>query len=114
MQEGNALAVRVSVTEPERISEVEGLYTGLTMAELEKLPVPELVQVTEAKLEADAPESRYVVFSQMDASGPALTAGVLFMVSTNESVIVPGHGAIASTLSVRITLPEAMSAALGV
>ncbi|KAF5028654.1 hypothetical protein DSECCO2_656810 [anaerobic digester metagenome] len=64
---------RVSTTLPAAISAGDGVYTGLSMPLLLKVPEPEVLQVRVAKPLAEAPLILKVLPSQLAASGPAFT-----------------------------------------
>ena len=63
--------VNVRFTDPAFISARLGVYVGLRMVALLKVPVPEVVHTTETEFVAD-PESKYGFEPQVEAFAPAL------------------------------------------
>ena len=83
------------------------------MASSSKVPSPAVVQSTEVWFVA-APDKRYVPVSQIEASVPASAVGESIIVNTISSVASSVQGAVAYAVSVRVTLPAAISAVPGV
>ena len=109
-----SLVVRVSVTVPAVLSAAEGLYTALrVLAFGAYVPVPP----DQAALTAEPPmlparvaEAR----AHIDWSGPALTVAAGNIVTVIAS-LAAGQGPAGSlVVSVRVTAPAVISAALGV
>jgi len=116
LQPGWATAVRVSVTLPAEISAALGLYVQLVKeVALANVPVPLLVQFTLAWLVALAPAVILTapLNEQVETGEPATEVGgkLKFMVLLE---VAFAQGEFAVAVKVRVLLPAAISAALGV
>ena len=105
--------LRISITLPAAISEASGLYVALSVRlSGEKVPPPKVVQMPEPEVEVPFSETAGL-FSQIETSAPALATGASEMVTVIASVAglqLP----LPVVLSVIVTVPAAVSAALGI
>ena len=108
-----AVPFNVSVTDPEMISAIEGVYTGCRMLVLVKVPVPVVVQRSELNDDAVASRVVTIVPSHIFASAPALTTGDAVICRMRLSDRETVQGAIGEAFITSVTLPVAISAALG-
>ena len=106
--------VRVKVTEPAVMSAAPGVYTGCNRVASSKAPVPEVLHnKLVASLCVELLKVYVPAVSQIVASVPAFTTACLSMVRIIASVALT-HGEADCPVSVKVTVPVEMSAALGV
>jgi hypothetical protein len=106
--------VMVNITVPEALSAAEGVYVGVNDVILLNVPVPLVVHVTDVTPPLMVPANGYVLPEQMVAFEPAVTTPAGLIVNVIE-LVAATHGPAGSLdVIVKLTVPAAISAALGV
>ena len=109
---GGLFVVRVRVTLPADLSAALGVYVVLRADALAKVPVPDVDQVDDVADPPLVPETDATSPEQIVISVPAFTVAAGLIVTVIASLTAL-HGPLGSfVVSVRITLPADLSAAL--